>query len=1080
MPNSTDMVATPQPVLRSLSFLQQSAAATVVSALLASDSAVGSTQNPRVLAAVEEGGGNTCPPQQKKPEKTKFNLGASLQEQEQIQVLAMLEDNADRFAFSLEDIEPFTGEPLEIHLNSSQPIFRPPHKLGQVEWDFVQAQCQKLEALKFIQRSTQSAYASATVVVRKKDTEGNYTDFRQCGDYRPLNLETTLDRYPLPGIEDIFNQMGGAVIFSKLDLRSGYHQMPLRPEDRAKTAFWGANRVLWEWLVVPFGLKNAPPYFQRRMDEVLRDLPFCRCYIDDIVIWSQNLHQHLQHVQTVFERLRKAGLKVHPGKCVFGADSIDFLGHRISADKLEPQQDKLAAVRDLPSPTDLSSLRAALGLFSYYRKFVLHFSTIAFPLNSLLKKDRTWEWGEPQEGAFLALKEQLCSAAVLRLPDPYSPFILTTDWSQRGMGAILSQVNKEGAEHPICYASRSCNAAEQNYSSFDGECLAVVWATGHFRAYLFGNSFKLVTDHEPLKWIMTTQKLTGKLARWSLLLQEYDFTVEHRAGVANTNADCLSRYPLPSVENAPVLDWTKGEVLAPVTFLAFMVGTSAPSVRVEEERDIWNDVEVLRFIQTFKYGTGLSAKERDRVYRRAKAYRWLGDGVMKLLAGGAMVVVPRQQDRQTIVLDLHRTMGHFGVQRVMDRLQKNYWWRNMGDMVGAVIKACLPCARVNAGFRESGKELQPLPIRGLGFRWGVDFAGPLPETAAGNAWVMVCIEHFTKWIELIPLPSKSSRDSARGLLEGVLSKYGAPGEILTDQGREFDGEFQTLLARHEITHRMSSHEHPQSDGLAERMVQTMKLALRKCLLDGGGEQWDELLPYVAMGYRMSRQKSSGYSPYFLMFGRDPIIQSRLQQSQEEVLDLNTTEEGFRAFLNQRGQAFKRVMPLAMRNLAIAQQRDMERYRLVRGGGWDRPKASFAPGDYVMIRQKTKNTLEAISRPHVLRVVEVRDSGVVVMEGSDAARREEQVKNVAHCPLPILDTRLYPGRYFRAPTKQCRVCGERRRGSKMVLCDTCQDGFHLWCLSPPLLQVPDGPWKCDKHKGTAATHHNNEHGGYSQS
>ena len=172
-------------------------------------------------------------------------ISASLQEQDQLKVLAMPDANLDRFAFSLEDIELFTGEPLQIHLNSSQPIFRPPHKL--VEWDFVQAQCQKLEALGFIQRSTQPMYASATVVIRKKDAEGNYMDFRQCGDYRPLNLETTLDRYPLPGIEDIFNQIGGATIFSKLDLRSGYHQTPLREEDRSKTAFWGANRIHGWW-----------------------------------------------------------------------------------------------------------------------------------------------------------------------------------------------------------------------------------------------------------------------------------------------------------------------------------------------------------------------------------------------------------------------------------------------------------------------------------------------------------------------------------------------------------------------------------------------------------------------------------------------------------------------------------------------------------------------------------------------------------------------------------------------------------------------------------------------------------------
>ena len=199
-----------------------------------------------------------------------------------------------------------------------------------------------------------------------------------------------------------------------------------------------------------------------------------------------------------------------------------------------------------------------------------------------------------------------------------------------------------------------------------------MWATSHFRSYLFGNSFTLVTDHEPLRWIMTTQKLTGKLARWSLLLQQYDFTVEHRAGTANTNADCLSRYPFPSAANAPVLDWTKGEVLAPATYLAMMVGAAPSTDAVDEERDIWDEAEVLHFILTHKYHDGLSVKTRDRIYRRAKSYRWMGDGVMRLLTGRAIVVVPRLADRQEIVVSTHQGMGHFGVQRVLDRLRKNY------------------------------------------------------------------------------------------------------------------------------------------------------------------------------------------------------------------------------------------------------------------------------------------------------------------------------------------------------------------------------------------------------------------------
>ena len=259
------------------------------------------------------------------PIKPKWKVGGGLTERDQLDVLRVLSENNDRFAYQIDALERYTGPPMEIHLNTDNDIFRPPHKLEEKEWAFVGEQCEKLQNLGFIRRSTQSKYASATVVVRKKDEDGNYTDLRKCGDYRPLNLETNLDRYQLPLIESIFNDMKGAKLFSKLDLRSGYHQMGILEADRSKTAFWGAQRILWEWCVVPFGLKNAPPYFQRQMDKVLAGLPFARCYIDDIVIWSRNVEEHLKHISAVFARLRDAGLKVHPGKCQFAVDRIDFL-----------------------------------------------------------------------------------------------------------------------------------------------------------------------------------------------------------------------------------------------------------------------------------------------------------------------------------------------------------------------------------------------------------------------------------------------------------------------------------------------------------------------------------------------------------------------------------------------------------------------------------------------------------------------------------------------------------------------------------------------------------------------------------
>ena len=241
------------------------------------------------------------------------------------------------------------------------------------------------------------------------------------------------------------------------------------------------------------------------------------------------------------------------------------------------------------------------------------------------------------------MREILCSKKILHLPDHKKLYVLTTDLSVKGMGAVLLELDDARVEYPVAYASRSCNAVEQNHSSFDGECLVVVWSTTHFRQYLFGNNFKLVTDHEPLKWIMTTTKLTGKLARWSVLLQEFDFVVEHRAGTENTNADFLSRYPLTGKGEPAILDWNKGDYnQPPATYLAFMAYATVPlATHMGGAEEIWEDHEVLQLVKTHGYPPGLSSKARDRIYRRGRNYRWMGSSLFRILEGGKMVVVPR-------------------------------------------------------------------------------------------------------------------------------------------------------------------------------------------------------------------------------------------------------------------------------------------------------------------------------------------------------------------------------------------------------------------------------------------------------
>ena len=494
----------------------------------------------------------------------------------------------------------------------------------------------------------------------------------------------------------------------------------------------------------------------------------------------------------------------------------------------------------------------------------------------------------------------------------------------------------------------------------------------------------------------------------------------------------------------------------------------ATSIEKEQDhhKDIWLDNAVIDFLKTHLYATNASAMEKDGVYRRAKGFRWLAHNLYKLQVGGIkMQMVPQPKDRVDLTTRVHRDMGHYGVQRVIDMLRKNCWWKGLGETVVQVVRQCLPCARTKAGFRLEGKELQPLPLQGLMYRWGIDFAGPLPETEKGNKYVLVCIEHCTKWIELIALPSKSSGNVARTFVDNILSRFGAPAEVLTDQGTEFQGEFHSLLSHHEITHRIASREHPQADGLAERMVQTLKQGLRRCLLDNTSNlEWDDVLPYVSMGYRMSKQKSTGYSPYFLLYGREPLFQARIQQLENDMIDpQNEGSQKLKLQLAYRGAILQDVMPLAMRNMAIAQQRDEDRFRLVRGGGYDRPKATFAVGDFVLLKQKKKNTLDPPVRPHVLRVIELRKSGVAILQGSDATTISHQVSKLAHCSVPVIDTNLYPETFVRTDKVHCQRCGTRKKAAIMLLCDVCNEGWHFTCLEVPLDKVPEFGWRCEKHK-----------------
>lgn len=348
------------------------------------------------------------------------------------------------------------------------------------------------------------------VIVRKKGG-----DSRLCIDYRKLNAVTKADSYPIPRIDDMLETFSGANWFTTLDLASGYWQIAMEEEDIEKTAFI-TPFGLYEFKVMPFGLAYAPGTFQRLMNWILHDYlgQFVAVYLDDIIIYSKrSLEEHLDHIKQVFETLRRANLKIKLKKCYFCLPNIHFLGHVVGRDGIKPDPDKIEKIRTFPEPLNVSQLRSALGLFSYYRRFIKDFSRIAAPLNKLLRKDELYDWKDKQQKAFDALKQRLMTAPILVYPNFEKPFVLYTDASGTGIGAVLSQIGNEGKEHVVAYASRSMNKAEINYPITDQECLAIVWAIRYFQHYLELQPFMVVTDHSALKWLQTSKIPKGKRAR---------------------------------------------------------------------------------------------------------------------------------------------------------------------------------------------------------------------------------------------------------------------------------------------------------------------------------------------------------------------------------------------------------------------------------------------------------------------------------------------------------------------------------------------------------------------------------------
>lgn len=767
-----------------------------------------------------------------------LNVASELTSKQRHELLCVLRQFHEAFNFGKRKKPTKIGVKHRIYTEHNQPISQRAYRVSPSQRRTIQTEVKKMLEDNIIQPSV-SPWSSPVVLVKKKD--GNW---RFCVDYRKLNKFTKKDVYPLPRIDDTLDSLSGSKFFSSMDLYTGYWQIEVDEADREKTAFI-TPEGLYEFKVMPFGLCNAPATFERMMDNLLRHLKWtmCLCYLDDIVVFSKTFEDHLDRLHAVLKCIDQAGLKLNPKKCVFGAQQIKILGHVVSENEVRPDPDKVRAVMLFPKPKNIRDVKSFLGLCSYYRRFIKDFCTKAHPLQILLKGDSQFSWGTEQDESFEKLKIALTSNPVLGLYEENTPIKLHTDASGYGVGAVLIQV-QHGQEKVIAYASKVLSKAEKNYSTTERECLAVVWAINKFRPYLYSKPFTVVTDHHSLCWLMSLKDPSGRLARWSLRIQEYDVTIKFKSGRKHQDADCLSRYPM-SDNDEP----TPGDINALTNFMNL----------AKEQR---KDPKLLKIIQALENKQVIKGFDIVDEVLYKKNYdpdekKWLP-------------VIPKHL-RIDILKHFHDApvSGHLGSVRTYDRIRKRFCWPGLYRSVRHYVVHCRECQRRKSVPQKPPGRLISIPPAMAPFhRIGIDLLGQFPKSTKGNKWIVVCTDYLTRYAVTKALPTAVALEIAKFLVEDILLKHGAPRVIISDRGKVFQSKLVSeLIRRTDVNHRMTTSYHPQTNGLTERFNKTLANML-SMYVDVEQKDWDVFLPFVTFAYNTSKQDTTGFTPFFLLHGRE--------------------------------------------------------------------------------------------------------------------------------------------------------------------------------------------------------------------
>ena len=779
-------------------------------------------------------------------------ISKTLDAPQQASLLQFLQHNSDLFASDAS--RPSATHQVEHQIPTipdAKPARQRPYALNPSMTAIQVTEINKLLDAGVITHS-QSSWSAPVIMVVKPD--GSY---RMCIDYRRLNKLTVKDVYPLPRIQDMLNSLNGAQFMSSLDLLKGFYQIPVADEDRHKTAF-STTFGHYEFQRMPFGLTNAPATFQRFLDVTLAGLvpSICMVYIDDIFIFSRSFDVHIADLQTVFNALRKASLQLNIAKCHFGFTELKYLGHIITRDGLRPNPETIQSIQTFPMPSSKVEVQRFLGLANYYRRFIARFSELAEPLIALTRGNdrKLFPASDDAVASFRALKDALSTAPVLSYADFTKPFILRTDASNIGIGAILQQpAGKDGnLRTVVAYASRTLSSAERHYSATEREGLAVVWAVTHFRMYLTGVRCIVETDHSALTSLTTSDQTNSRLVRWALFLQGFDLVIKHRPGRSMADADCLSRTPVMAIHQDP--------------------RTAYLSLLHEHQA---KDTFISAMTQFLEHGT-LSAD--NAVNTKISSF-----GPNAAVVDGLVCLLPKDSKATPLVwvpaslqpyimeaAHVSKTGGHLAFDKVYGALKLKYFWPTMYKDVATFINACEICDK-NRKLTTAPQvaQLQPI-LTTVPFEIvATDVVGPLPRTGQGHEYIIVFVDIFTKFAHAYPMHRADASTAASLFMNHIVLQHGPPKKLLSDQGSIYTGVMMEKLAQL-ITykHLFTSAYHPQTNGQAEKFNKTLKHMLMK-FIDANQADWDLYLQSVVFAYNTTPHAGSQFSPYFLLYGREP-------------------------------------------------------------------------------------------------------------------------------------------------------------------------------------------------------------------